>query len=99
MQEFMKRIVDLEAAMDADGAFAFGGNLHGPDASKVVKAKAGKVTTTDGPFAETKEQIAGFYIINANDDDAALDWAGRVSEAVGKPIEIRRFAATGRAQA
>ena len=47
---------------------------------------------TDGPFIEAKEQIGGFYIIEAADLDAALDWASRTSDAVRRPIEVRRFA-------
>jgi hypothetical protein len=55
----------------------------------------GGVVTTDGPFAESKEHIAGFYIINADDLDAALGWAGKVVDALNHPIEVRPFRATG----
>lgn len=51
---------------------------------------------TDGPFAESKEQIAGFYIIDAEDDEVAQTWARRVANATNHSIEIRRFASTGR---
>ena len=51
---------------------------------------------TDGPFAEAKEHIAGFYIINADDLDAALAWAGKVVDAINHPIEVRPFAVSGR---
>jgi hypothetical protein len=47
--------------------------------------------TTDGPFAETKEQIGGFYILEAPDLDAALAWAQRVTDAIDTPIEVRPF--------
>ena len=50
---------------------------------------------TDGPFIESKEHIAGFYIINAGDLDAALAWAGKVVYAINHPIEVRPFRATG----
>ena len=96
MQTFMERVIALEAEMDASGTFVFGGALHGPDAATVVRAGDGDVVMTDGPFVESKEHIAGFYIINADDLDAALDWAGRVSGCVGRPIEVQPFAATGR---
>jgi hypothetical protein len=52
---------------------------------------SGKVSTTDGPYAETKEQIGGFYIVDANDIDAALDWASKVTLAINTPIEVRPF--------
>jgi hypothetical protein len=46
---------------------------------------------TDGPFAESKEHIGGFYVIEADDLDAALVWAGKVVDTVGAPIEVRPF--------
>ena len=90
------RIIALEAEMDATGTFVFGGRLHGPDAAIVVRMGDSELITTDGPFVESKEHIAGFYIINADDLDAALEWAGRVSGCVGRPIEVQPFAGTGR---
>ena len=99
MQVYMERVVALEAEMDAAGTFVFGGRLHGPDAATVVASNEGDVVMTDGPFAEAKEHVAGFYIINADDLDAALAWAGKVVNAIGAPIEVRPFAATGRVQA
>ena len=96
MQEFMGRIIALEAEMDESGTFLFGGALHGPDAATVVRTSDADAVMTDGPFAESKEHIAGFYIINAEDLDAALAWAGKVAEATQHPIEVRPFRATGR---
>jgi hypothetical protein len=96
MQMFMQRVMDLEAEMDAADAFVFGGALHGSDIAKVVRSEDSEVFTTDGPFAETKEQIGGFYIINAEDLDGALGWATKVTNAIGRPIEVRPFSATGR---
>lgn len=93
MQAFMERVITLEDEMEASGAFVFGGALGQPNAASVVGVGDGLVT--DGPFAEAKEQIAGFYIINAKDDDAAVAWARRVADATNHPIEIRPFAATG----
>jgi hypothetical protein len=98
MQAFMERVAALEEEMDAAGAFVFGGALHGPDASTVVDATDGDVVMTDGPFIESKEHIAGFYIIDAEDLDAALGWAGMVVNAIQHPIEVRPFAASGRVQ-
>ena len=96
MQTFMERVIALEADMDASGTFVFGGALHGPDAATVVGVSDGDVVMTDGPFAESKEHIGGFYVINADDLDAALVWAGKVVNAVNHPIEVRPFRATGR---
>ena len=49
--------------------------------------------TTDGPFAESKEHLGGFYIIEAADLDAALGWASKVTACINVPIEVRPFAA------
>lgn len=99
IQTFMKRVVALEEEMEASGTFVFGGALHGPDASTVLRASEGDVVMTDGPFVEAKEHIAGFYIINADDLDAALAWGRKVVDAIDHPIEVRPFRATGRVQA
>jgi hypothetical protein len=99
MQAFMERVAALEAEMEASGTFVFGGALHGPDAATVVRVRDSDPVMTDGPFVEAKEHIAGFYIINADDLDAALAWAGKVADATNHPIEVRPFRATGRVQA
>jgi hypothetical protein len=52
----------------------------------------GEVLTTDGPFVESKEHLGGFYIIQAEDLDAALAWASKVTGAIKMPIEVRPFA-------
>ena len=96
MQAFMQRVVALEDDMEASGTFVFGGALHDPEAATVVCMGDGDLVMTDGPFVEAKEHIAGFYIINADDLDAALAWARRVVDAINHPIEVRPFRATGR---
>jgi hypothetical protein len=99
MQAFMQRVAAVEAEMDASGTFVFGGALHGVDAATVIRTGDGEPLVTDGPFAEAKEHIAGFYIINADDLDAALGWGKKVAEATNHPIEVRPFRATGRIDA
>lgn len=99
MQAFMERVVALEDEMEASRTFVFGGALHDPDAATVVRKGDGDLVMTDGPFVEAKEHIAGFYIINADDLDAALAWARKVVDAIDHPIEIRPFRATGRVRA
>jgi hypothetical protein len=99
MRSFMERVVALEDEMEATGTFVFGGALHDPDAATVLRTGDGDVVMTDGPFVEAKEHVAGFYIINADDLDAALAWARKVVDAINHPIEVRPFRATGRVQA
>jgi len=93
MQQSWKRIQILNEELKAAGAWVFGGALHGPDTATVVRMSGGEALTTDGPFAESKEHLGGFYIIEADDLDAALVWASKTTEAVGKPIEVRPFRA------
>jgi len=85
------QISALNDELKAAGVWVFGGRLHEPDAARVVRMSDGKVLTVDGPFAESKEHIGGFYLIEAENLDAALAWAARTSEVVRKPIEVRVF--------
>lgn len=96
MQAFLQSVMAVEEEMDASGTFVFGGALHGPDAATVIRRSDGDLVMTDGPFAESKEHIGGFYIINADDLDEALSWADKVADATNHPIEVRPFRATGR---
>ena len=77
------------------GAWVFAGGLHPPETATVVRSQNGQVVTTDGPFAETKEQLGGFWVIGAPDLDVALAWAAKGSEACGAPVEVRPFQETG----
>ena len=85
-------IAGLEAEMEAAGAFVFSARLSEPGEAKVVRRGAGRPTSTDGPFAETKEHLGGFYLIEAVNIEAAVGWASRVSDAIGEPIEVRPLA-------
>jgi hypothetical protein len=92
MGHVMRGVSELEAEMRSSGAWVFGGRLHGPDSATVVRVSDGEALTTDGPFAESKEHLGGFYIIDVEELDAALRWATRTSELVGAPIEVRPLA-------
>ncbi len=93
MQQSWAQISALNEELKSAGAWVFGGALHEPDTATVVRVSEGDVITTDGPFAESKEHIGGFYIIEAQDLDAALVWASKVTDIVKKPIEVRPFRA------
>jgi hypothetical protein len=82
----------LEQEMKSAGAWVFSGRLHQPDTATVVRISDGEVLTTDGPFVESREHLGGFYVIQADDLDAALAWASRVTGAIRTPIEVRPFA-------
>jgi hypothetical protein len=91
MQEFMGKIGALEQEMNAANALVASGRLADVDAA-TVRVEDGETLTTDGPFAETKEHLAGFYIVNASDIDEALTWASKTTACFGQPIEVRQFA-------
>jgi len=78
--------------LKAAGSFVFAGGLHPAESSTVVDASGGgELTITDGPYAETKEHVAGFWIIDAPDLDAALAWAAKGSAACVGKVEVRPF--------
>jgi hypothetical protein len=91
MEQGWQKILVLEEGMKLAGALVFSGKLSDPDTATVVRMADGDLMTTDGPFAESKEHLGGFYIIEAHDLDAALVWASKTTEAVGQPIEVRPF--------
>jgi hypothetical protein len=91
MQQMFKDVDVVNASMQSEGAWVFAGGLHPADTATVVLATAGDVVTTDGPFAEAKEQIGGFWVIQAPDLDAALAWAAKASAACRGPVEVRPF--------
>ena len=95
MQRSFQQVINLEKEMKTAGAWVFSGRLHEPDTATVVRVSNGQLLTTDGPFVESKEHLGGFYIINAEDLDAALGWACKVTAATNAPIEVTPFAATG----
>jgi hypothetical protein len=92
IQRTWQEISALEAQMKSAGAWVFSGRLHDADTATVVRESHGQVVTTDGPFVESKEHLGGFYIIDAADLDAALDWASRVTRTISSPIEVWPFA-------
>jgi hypothetical protein len=81
----------FNAELKAAGAWVFAGGLHPAETATVVDATKGEVTVTDGPYAETKEHLGGFWVIQAADLDAALEWAKRGSAACAGAVEVRPF--------
>jgi hypothetical protein len=91
MQKAFKQVEDFNAEVQAAGAWVFAGGLESPEIATVVNAKDADVVITDGPFAETKEHLGGFWVISAPDLDAALAWAAKGSAACMGPVEVRPF--------
>ena len=84
-----ERVDALNADIQAAGAWVFAGGLHPPSTATVVRIAGGEVLMTDGPFAEGKEYIGGFWVIKAEDLDAALAWAAKATQACAAPVEVR----------
>ena len=91
MERAYRDVDALNQELQAQGVWVFGGGLHPPTTATVVRANNGEMLMTDGPFAETKEQLGGFWIIAAPDLDAALAWASKATVACGAPVEVRPF--------
>ena len=96
MQAGFAMIAALEAEMQAKDALLFSGRLLEPARAKVVRPRRRMGKTTDGPYAETKEHLGGFYLIEAPDLDTALAWAQKVTDAIDTPIEVRPLMADPR---
>jgi hypothetical protein len=91
MHQMFEDVDELNQKMQNQGAWVFAGGLHTPDTATVVRSQDGEIVMTDGPFAEAKEQIGGFWVIEAEDLDAALDWASQATVACRGPVEVRPF--------
>ncbi len=91
LQRIMKDVHQIQRDMQNAGVWIFSGGLHPPNTASVLRQRDGEIVITDGPFIESKEQIGGLTVIKVADLDAALDWARRLTRAIGAPIEVRPF--------
>jgi hypothetical protein len=91
MQRTVAQVSAVNAELQAAGAWVFAGGLYAASSSTVVRSSGGEVSMIDGPYAETKEQMGGFWVIEAADLDAALAWAGKAAAACEGPVEVRPF--------
>jgi len=91
MEQTYQDVDVVNEEIKAAGAWVFAGGLHPPTTATVVRMQGDEVLTTDGPFAETKEQLGGFWIVEAADLDAALAWAAKATKACQAPVEVRPF--------
>lgn len=77
--------------IQAEGVWVFAGGLKRVETATTVDATGAEVVVTDGPFAESKEYLGGFWIVEVPDLDAALKLAARGSKACGNKVEVRPF--------
>lgn len=91
MQAAYQSVDEFNAELQASGAWVFAGGLHPADTATVVRTEGGETVVTDGPFAETKEHLGGFWVVDVSDLDAALALAEKGSRACRGPVEVRPF--------
>jgi len=90
--EAQRRVAQVSAVNDEmtrTGTWVFGAGLHPASSATVVRPAGGDLSMTDGPYAESKEQMGGFWVIEVPDFDAALEWARKASAACEGPVEVR----------
>ena len=92
MEKAYKDVDAFNSEIQASGHWVFAGGLHPANTATVVRTgDTGDVITTDGPFAETKEQLGGFWVVECADLDEALGLAARATVACQAPVEVRPF--------
>ena len=79
----------LFAELGESGKLGFGAELDSPKTAKTVRVRGGQTIVTDGPFAETKEQIGGVMVLDADDLDEAISIAARIPVALRASVELR----------
>ncbi len=91
LEPIMRNVESFNQEVKDAGAWVFSAGLNSPSTATVLRPRDGEVLMTDGPFAEGKEYVGGFSIIEAPDLDAALEWGRKLTRATTLPIEVRPF--------
>jgi len=91
MQRMFAQVGAFNEEAQAAGIWVFAGGLQPRSSATVVRPADGEVSMTDGPYAESKEQMGGFWVFDVPDLDTALDWAKRAAVACEGPVEVRPF--------
>ena len=90
-QEMYAQVEVFNQELQSSGAWVFAGGLHPKETATTVRFEEGRTLVTDGPYAETKEQLGGFWVVQAEDLDAALALAQRAAVACQGDVEVRPF--------
>jgi hypothetical protein len=91
LSAIMDRVEAVRARAQEAGAWVFSGGLASPSSATVLRPKGDEILVVDGPFAEGKEYLGGFSIVDVDDLDEALRWGREFVGAIGLPIEVRPF--------
>ena len=90
-QQIFQAVDAFNEELQRNGQWVFGGGLMPPSSATVVDNTKGEAVITDGPYVEVKEQLGGFWVVEAADLDEALDIGRKASAACAGPVEIRAF--------
>ena len=90
-QRVVAQVGAFNDELASSGSLVFAGGLQPPSQAKVVRSDGGDVSTTDGPYASARQQMGGFWVVEAADDDAAEGWARKAAAACEGPVEVRAF--------
>jgi hypothetical protein len=88
-QKMMGEYMAFTEAIVESGEFVSGDPLQGPDTATTVRVRDGQVSPTDGPYIETKEVLAGYYVIDVKDLDRAIEVAAQIPDARTAGIDVR----------
>jgi hypothetical protein len=88
-QEEQQRVTERYMALAREPVTLGGDQLEDPDTATTVRVRDGETLVTDGPFAETKEMLGGYYLIDVPDLDAALAWAAQIPSVGYGSVEVR----------
>jgi hypothetical protein len=89
LQEVFAAVDTFNTALQESGAWVFAGGLNPPSTATTVDNTGDTPVLTDGPFAEAKEYLGGFWIIQAENDDGAIEWTKQASRALRSRVEVR----------
>ncbi|HYZ76232.1 MAG TPA: YciI family protein [Gaiellaceae bacterium] len=88
-EEEQKRVAERYMALSREPVVADGAELQDAETATTVRIRNGETLTTDGPFAETKEQLGGYYLIDCGSLDEAIEFAARIPAAERGGVEVR----------
>jgi hypothetical protein len=91
-KELTRRSIEYDNDLERRGVYITSNALQGPEKAMIVRARGGKVSTTDGPYAETKEHLGGFILIEASGMDEAVEIAAKIPVGQYGTIEVRPVA-------
>lgn len=89
LEQVFAAVGEFNNALQEQGAWVFAGGLNPPSTATTVDNTGETATLTNGPFTEAKEYLGGFWVIEASNEDEAIEWTKRASKALGSRVEVR----------